>query len=402
MVGIIGNLLEHYDNALFGLLAPFIAPLFFAKEDPLTALILTYGMLPLGFVTRPLGSLFFAWIGDCWGRKKALFYSLLGMALVTIGMGCLPIYQEIGIWAPLLLALGRMLQSFFAAGGTIGGAIYVVENTPASKRGFISSFYDASSIAGILLASGLIAWMGAEGSIETNWRILFWCGGLTALFGIWVRLKKEGEWTVRPKTTQWLVGIKENGSALLSILFVSGFSYAIYSLAFTLMNGYIPLITSISKVEIMRVNTWLLLADMLLLPCFGYLAQRVGKERVMLAGAFFSILCAVPLFGLLDQATMATVVSVRLSIMIFGVAFAAPYYAWAIEKVNPAHRFLILSLGSSLGSQLIGNPTSAVCLWLYKTSGWCGAPGLYLMLVALGAGWGVYRLTKKAAIEEAK
>src|SRR5579872_7035410 len=126
--GMIGNLLEHYDRALFGLLAPFIAPLFFEGKDPLTALILTYGMLPLGILSRPLGSLFFGWIGDRFGRREALFYSLLGMAFTTIGIGFLPIYAQIGALAPLLLAFGRLLQNFFDAGETAGGAIAVLEN----------------------------------------------------------------------------------------------------------------------------------------------------------------------------------------------------------------------------------------------------------------------------------
>src|SRR5579863_4289600 len=96
-IGIVGNFLEHYDNALFGLLAPFIAPLFFEKSDPVTALILTYGMMPLGLITRPLGSLFFGTIGDRWGRRRALSYSLLGMTVATMGIGCLPVYKDIGI-----------------------------------------------------------------------------------------------------------------------------------------------------------------------------------------------------------------------------------------------------------------------------------------------------------------
>jgi MHS family proline/betaine transporter-like MFS transporter len=397
--GIIGNLLEHYDSALFGLLAPFIAPLFFEKQDPLTALILTYGMLPLGFLTRPLGSLFFGWIGDSFGRRQALFFSLFGMALVTIGIGCLPVYQDIGIWAPLLLALGRMLQSFCAAGESAGGAIFVLEHTAVSKRGFVSSCYDASSIGGILLASGLVTFMSAQGIIDQGWRILFWFGGITAIFGIFLRWKTTdgAEFVNAPvtKNVSNLQSLKEYKLPLLSIILASGFSHTTYSLAFTLMNGYIPLITSLSKTEVMQVNTILLVVDLFLLPCFGYLASKFGKEKVMLAGALCSALSAIPLFSLLNHASLATVIAVRLVIILFGVAFAAPYYAWAIEEVPARHRYLILSLGSALGSQLIGTPTSAICLWLYKTLGWSGAPALYLLAAGSAAGFVVYRSIKK-------
>src|SRR3990167_5670084 len=142
IAGVIGNALDHYDQALFALLAPFIASLFFDKQDPVTALILTYGMLPLGLLSRPLGSLFFGWIGDRFGRRQALSYSLFGMALVTLSIGCLPTSSQIGIWAPILLGCGRLIQNFFTAGETIGGAIFVLEQTPESQRSLASSFYD--------------------------------------------------------------------------------------------------------------------------------------------------------------------------------------------------------------------------------------------------------------------
>src|SRR5476649_2874042 len=95
IAGMIGNVMGNYDKALFALLAPFIAPLFFGQQEPVTALILTYALLPLGILTRPLGSLFFGWMGDRTSRKKALCCSLLGIAIVTLGMGCLPLYKTV-------------------------------------------------------------------------------------------------------------------------------------------------------------------------------------------------------------------------------------------------------------------------------------------------------------------
>lgn len=398
LAGVIGNFLEHYDNALFGLLAPFIAPLFFEKQDPITALILTYGMMPLGLISRPLGSVFFGWIGDSFGRRQALFLSLLGMAAVTIGMGSLPVYQDIGLWAPLLLALGKMLQSFCAAGEATGGAIFVLEHTTVSKRSFLSGCYDASSVGGILLASGLITLMSAQGWIDQSWRMLFWAGGMTALFGVFLRWKAtEGVEFVQARQmsrVSVLQVLKQYKSPFISIILASGFSYTTYSLAFTLMNGYIPLITSLSKTEVMQVNTLLLVVDFLLLFFFGYLANKIGKEKVMLAGAVGSALLSVPLFSLLDHASLYTVIGVRLSMIICGVAFAAPYYAWAMERVPACHRYLILSLGGALGSQLIGIPTPAISLWLYQSLGWSGAPSLYLLASSSAAAWVVYRFAK--------
>jgi MHS family proline/betaine transporter-like MFS transporter len=122
---------------------------------------------------------------------------------------------------------------------------------------------------------------------------------------------------------------------------------------------------------------------MLLLPVFGYLAHRFGKERVMFIGSFWSAVLAIPLFYLVGGASLGMVIAIRLILVILGVAFAAPYHAWALERVAPEHRYTILCLGSALGSQLIGGPASAVSLWLYQLTEWVWAPGLYL--VAIGA-----------------
>lgn len=405
LAGVIGNFLEHYDNALFGMLAPFIAPLFFEKSDPITALILTYGMLPLGFVTRPIGSLVFGWIGDRFGRRQALFYSLVGMAVVTMGMGFLPLYCDIGIWSPVLLALARMLQSFFASGEGVGGAIFVLEHTEEKKRSWMSGCYDASTIAGILLASGLVTLMVSRDMVQENWRSLFWIGGLTALFGLFVRWKTNDsrEFTKSPErqgSYQWSV-LKSLGGPFLAITLASGFSYTTYSLAFTLMNGYIPLVTSLSSLEVMNVNTILLVFDMCLLPLFGFVAHKWGKEKLMLTAALAAAASAIPLFSLLQGADLWTVILVRVGIVVCGVAFAAPYYAWAMEQVVPRHRYMVLSLGGVVGSQLIGMPCSAICLWLYKVSGWSGAPGIYLVAIGSSVSMMVWARMRRSSLQKA-
>ncbi|MEI8300336.1 MAG: MFS transporter, partial [Chlamydiota bacterium] len=177
IIGVIGNVLEHYDMALFALLAPFIAPLFFHTLDPLSALVMIYVMIPLGMITRPLGALFFGWVADQYGRRQALCASLVGMAIATVSIGCLPTSHKIGVLSPIFLAIIRLFQSFFAAGESAGGAIYVLEHTDVSKQSLMSSFFDASTIGGILIASGLVTFLSEKRWIEIGWRYLFWAGG---------------------------------------------------------------------------------------------------------------------------------------------------------------------------------------------------------------------------------
>jgi MHS family proline/betaine transporter-like MFS transporter len=311
---------------------------------------------------------------------------LIGMACATIAMGCLPTYAQAGVYAPLFLALGRVVQNFCAAGESIGGAIFVLEHTESSKRNFMSSIYDATSIGGILLASALVTLFSFYGDVCKSWRLLFWLGAISAIFGIFLRMRaKEGkEYVQSQKSDQGhlFALIKEHRNALLAITCVSGFSYTTYSLAFTLMNGYVPLATPLSKTLVMGTNTLLLVLNMCMLPLFGYIATKKGREWIMSKAALASVFCAVPLFYMLQDASLGRVIAARLIIVTLGVAFSATYHAWTQERVPPSVRYTILSLGYALGSQLIGAPTAAISLWLYKKSEWFGAPALYLMFTA--------------------
>ncbi len=257
----------------------------------------------------------------------------------------------------------------------------------------MSGFYDGSSMSGVLIASGLVTFFCLQGWVEEGWRILFWMGSFTALFGLLLRLKSAGE--SQPKKQRWnlLQALREHKGAFGSIILASGFSHVTYAIPFTLMNGFAPLVTSVTKADIMAVHTGLLGVDMLLLPCFGWLAYRFGKEKVMFAGAIGSAVTAIPLLACLEGAGVVTVTLIRSAIVVFGVAFAAPYHAWKIEQIPREHRYTLLSLGCTLGSQLIGAPTCAVCLWLYQQIGATWAPGLYLTLFGMAAGWIVYQLS---------
>ncbi len=397
LAGLIGNILEHYDSALFACLAPFIAPLFFHNQDPFTALILTYAMIPLGMMTRPVGAFCFGWVGDRFGRREAMCSSLLGMAVATALIGCLPTSEEIGSRAPVFLALLRLAQSFFAAGETAGGAIYVLENVEGKKRTFTGSLYDVSTIVGIMIASALVTLLSHYEWVKMGWRFLFWGGALSGLAGIVLRFKtEEGIEFRETKRGYRFKELYQYKRSFLAIVLAAGFSYTTYSMAFTLMNGYIPLVTSISKTDVMKMNTALLAFDMVLLPLFGFLAHRFGKEKIMALGCISSIIGAIPLFSCLEpSSSIWTVVCVRSAIVASGVAFAAPYHAWAMELAPPQYRSTLLCFGYTVGSQLIGSPSASFSLALYQQTKWVGAPALYLMLVALGAWISIGMVPKK-------
>lgn len=382
----LGNLFEHYDTALFGFLSPFLAPLIFPEKDPMTALILTYAIIPLGMLARPFGSLVFGYIGDVYGRSQALFLTLAGMSLISGCIALSPTYSQVGLLAPLIFCFGRAIQNFLAAGETMGGAIFLLENTPEKHHDLLSSLYNASTMGGHLLASLGVFLIGNYNFIDPGWRFLYLGGCITALFGCLLRRSspliqepiKLSPTFVKLKRTLWT-----HRKALFFITVCSGFGSACYSMALVLMNGLIPLISTLTKSEVMKINTYLLVFDFCALPFFGWVASRVPREQLMLSASLCVTLLSIPLFLSLEGASLIGVIAVRVAFVIFGVAFFAPFHAWAGQLVPKDARYVVISLGYALGYQILGSPTAALALLCFQKTGIVSSVAWYWIFLGL-------------------
>lgn len=396
---LLGNLFEHYDTALFSLLSPFLAPLFFPGKDPLTALILTYAIIPLGMIARPIGSLFMGVIGDRKGRKSALILALSGMAIVTGCMGFMPTYQQVGFLAPVLLSLGRILQNFFGAGETMGGAIYLIENTSENRQDLTSGFYSASTIAGILLASLGVSLLCSLNCIQEYWRILYFLGCSTAIFACVLRMKTLFDLpkAIQPSSESSLKFALKScwtmRQPLLLIAVAAGFSYASYTLALVTINAFIPLISSISQAEMLHLNTFLLAIDFILLPLFGFLANQFSREKMMMSAGACALISGLPLFWSLEGTSFYGVILIRLVLVIIGVWFSAPFHAWAQNLIPPAHRYTVISFSYAIGCQIFGGPSAAISLWLFQKTGWISSVAWYWMFLGSLASFLIARQT---------
>ncbi len=377
-----GNLFEHYDKALFAFLAPFLAPLFFETSSPIVALIYTYAIMPLGLFSRPFGALVFGRIGDRKGRKFALYLTLLGMALTTILMGCIPTYKTAGWIAPSLLALGCLIQNFFASGETTGGSLLILESCPEERRSFYNGLYGCSTILGILFASFGVTVLNFQGSIETTWRMLFWIGGITGAIGLFMRFfTVEGEISTKPRISILPLLWKYRFQFLI-IIFTSGFSYANYYMITSFLNGYLPLIGSITGGEAMQANTYILGFDFLLLPLAGILATRFPKEKLLLFFGGMICLLAIPLYSFLSTSTLMVVMAIRLVFVSLGVGFSVILVPFYQDLIPAESRYTLIAFGNAIGSQLLGTSACSFSFFLYKQTKWPTSPALYLMGLA--------------------
>jgi len=399
---LLGNLFEHYDKALFSFLSPFLATILFPDKEPVVALLLTYSMIPLGMLARPVGSLIFGYIGDTRGRKQALFLSLGGMGVLSLLIACIPTYGQMGVIIPVLFCLARVLQNFFAAGETMGGAIFLLEKAKENKQDILSSIYNSSTIAGILLASGAISFLTFCDFIEGGWRLLFVIGFITAVFGLIIRKKLPEE---REEKTSFPTNLGKlfwnYKRPLFTIMITSGFSYANYSVALVLINGFMPLVSTITKAQMIHINTALLVLDLLALPLFGYLSSKISREKMMLLASLGVVFLAMPLFSFLPDGSMFAVIMVRIVLVLLGVAFSASYHAWAKQMIPKEHRYTLISFGYATGSQLLGGSTAAISLWIYHETGLVSSVCWYWMGLALACSLTLLFLQKPALVKKA-
>ncbi len=376
---LLGNFFKHYDTALFGFLAPFLAPLIFPNDDPVTALILTYGMIPVGMIAKPIGAIVFGYLGDLYGRRRTLFWNFAGMSFVSGLIAFTPIYKDVGVWAPLIFCMGRILQNFFSSG--MGGGVFLLENAPAKHQDLLSSVYAMTTIGGILLASAGVFALSFFNGFDSGWRILYWIGCASGLFGLVIRGKVDPN-LKRVANDNLFQSLWIHRRALGAIAIVSGFSYANYSIAIVLMNGFIPLVSQVTKEEMIGLNTFLLVFDFCALPLAGWLASRITRGQIMLISSGLVMIIGVPLVQFLPGASYEAILSIRLIFVLIGVVFCAPFHAWANDLVPKEHRCTVISVGYAIGSQLFGGQTASISLWAYKKTGMVSSIVWYWLILA--------------------
>ena len=191
LAGGVGNLLEWYDFGLYGLFAPILAPLFFPAHDRIASLIGAYSGFAIGFAARPLGGVVLGHVGDRVGRRAVMVCSIVLMGFATTAMAVLPAYDAIGVGAPMLLLLIRVLQGFSVGGEYTGSVAYLVETAPSQRRGMAGSVANIGATAGMLLASAVVtatAMLAYSPDVQRwAWRIPFLIGGVIAVAGYFLR-----------------------------------------------------------------------------------------------------------------------------------------------------------------------------------------------------------------------
>ncbi|HKG21472.1 MAG TPA: MFS transporter [Blastocatellia bacterium] len=319
----VGTMIEWYDFYIFGSLATVISPLFYPAGNDTLALIAYLSTFAVGFVVRPFGALFFGRIGDLVGRKYAFLVTLLIMGGATAFIGFLPTYATIGIAAPILLLLVRILQGL-ALGGEYGGAaVYVAEHVPDEKRGFYTSFIQITATLGLFVSLAVILVlqnsMGREAFSAWGWRVPFLISILLVGVSLYIRLRMKespifqhikgaGMTSARPLKeafTQWknlrLVLISLFGAtAGQGVVWYTGQFYALF---------YLQTILKVNGTSANYIIAIALLAGMPFFVLFGALSDRVGRKRIMMLGCLLAAVSYIPIYKAMQAAAGSNVVT---------------------------------------------------------------------------------------------
>ncbi|MGO4248844.1 MFS transporter [Paenarthrobacter sp. RAF54_2] len=397
LASFLGSTLEYYDFFIYGSAAALVfGPLFFPSEDPAMGLIGAFATFGVAYVARPVGGMVMGHFGDKLGRKKVLLITLGVMGTASLGIGFLPSYSQIGIWAPILLVIGRLAQGFSAGGESAGASTLTLEHSPEGRRGFFTSFVMTGYASGMVLATLVfipIAALPTEALMSWGWRIPFWLSIVVLAIAYWVRThldetpvfeEAKDRQAVAPMPIREVLRFQSGdvirvvGMSIMSVMqtifTVFGLSYATGSAGF-------------DKASILTVNAVAIGLSMFVMPLAAKLSDRVGRRPLLLTAALG---CSVTIFAYFAALSTGNI------LLVFAAAFANMTLLYScFNGIWPAYfaelfaspvRYSGMALGNQLGLVVAGfGPLIAGLLLGKGHDGWLPVAGFAVLCMLIAA-----------------
>ncbi|EJL80770.1 Na+/melibiose symporter-like transporter [Herbaspirillum sp. CF444] len=377
----IGSAVEYYDFFIYGTAAALVfGKIFFPSFDPVAATVAAFATFGVGYVTRPVGAVLLGHIGDRYGRKKVLTFTLLTMGISTFLIGLLPTYAQIGISAPILLVILRMLQGVSAAGEQAGANSMTLEHAPPHRRAFFTSFTLSGTQAGLILATLVflpISALPEDQLLAWGWRIPFFLSAIVVMVGIWVRRTLpetpafEQEKNQQQNKLPLMVLLRNHKKNLARVIFCAQISvvstiFSVFTLSYAVNIVHIPRATML---------TVLILANVVALaaiPAFAALSDRIGRKPVFIFGALACAGLIWPYLWSISQANIALIFV--LGLLLSGVVYSAANGVWPSlygEMFDTPVRLSGMAIGTQIGFAVGGfAPTISAAILRPGVDGW--------------------------------
>jgi len=389
----VGNFMEWFDFAVYGFFAVIIGQLFFADQSPVVSLLSSLGVFAVGFLMRPLGGFILGPIGDKYGRRAALSFSVLAMGLATTMIGFIPTYAAIGVAAPLLLVLLRCIQGLSAGGEWTGSAAFLIEGAPRHRRATYASVISATAALATVAGSGFALWLNniltKDQLMDFGWRIPFWAAAPLALVGLFVRLRlddtpvfkeikknRESSEVSAPK-------LKRNMKAVgLTICFAAVQGLGYYYLATYVVN-YLEVTLKLPRPNALMLSAIGLLIYMVFCPIAGMISDKFGRRIPNLVGTVGYVVLPIPVFLLMSTANPAFII---LGLVLLGAIqclVSVTTVVMLVELFPASTRATGSAIGFNIALAFIAGPGPYIGAFLASSTGNPIAPAFYQVFIAL-------------------
>ena len=391
----VGTTIEWYDFLLYGQMAALVfAKLYFPSSDPLTGTLQAFAVFAVGFVARPIGAAIFGHYGDRIGRKAALIATLLLTGLSTFLVGCVPTYEQIGVWGPVIMVVLRFIQGI-GVGGEWGGSVLLsMEWARTSKnRGFLASWPQLGGPAGFFLANlAILAFsqMSGDQFFSWGWRIPFWLSLVMVGIGLWIRLGILETPVFRQVVANERVArapvaevLKRQPKEIILVALarmgqmVPAFVYAAFFFTYGMK------VVGASRDFLLVVMLIASFFSFFTIPFSGHLSDRIGRKQIYIFGAVATGLFAFAYYAMLDTAIPGLILLATLVAYFFHDLMWGPLAALTAECFTPRLRYSGASIGFQLAAVFAGGPAPMIATALLAWSGSGQAIALYIFVCAI-------------------
>ncbi|MFD7873275.1 glycine betaine/L-proline transporter ProP [Streptomyces sp. NPDC059766] len=405
----LGNAMEWFDFGVYSYIAVTLGKVFFPSGNPTAQLLSTFGAFAAAFLVRPLGGMVFGPLGDRIGRQKVLALTMIMMAAGTFAIGLIPSYGTIGVGAPLLLLLARLVQGFSTGGEYAGASTFIAEYAPDKRRGFLGSWLEFGTLAGYIGGAGLVTLMTALLSsadlVSWGWRIPFLIAGPMGIIGLYLRMRLEEtpafraelakSEASRPKVPLREMVVGQWRTLLLCMGLVLVFNVSDYMLL-SYMPSYLTSELEYDETHGLLVVLGVMALMMIVQPFAGALTDRIGRRPVIAAGCAGFLFLSVPAVLLIRQGSLLAVGLGMGALGLLLVCFTASMPA-ALPALFPTRvRYGSLSIGFNVSVSLFGGTTPLVVTALIGATGNMMMPAYYLMAAAVVGGVAVWYMVESA------
>jgi MHS family proline/betaine transporter-like MFS transporter len=387
--GTVGNVLEWYDFAIYGYFAATIGRTFFPAEDPVAQVLAAFGIFAVGYLMRPLGGIVVGHIADRFGRRAALTFSVMAMAVPTFLVGALPGYEVLGVAAPILLTMLRIIQGLSVGGEATTAFVFLVERAGPGRRGAIGALASCGATLGILSGSAVGALLAAAMPVAAldawGWRLPFLLGLLVGVAGYFLRrhiVDTPRDASAAHTAPPLVETLRHHGRLVARLAGLAAFNAIGFYLMFLYVVSWLQSVDGLAPARALGFNT---VSMLLLLPVMfgmGWLSDRIGRKKLLLAAAALGFAGALPLFWLMHHPQPAMILLGEAGFVLILGTVLGIMPAIMVEATPRGVRCTAISLGYNIAFGVMGGLTPLAAAWLIDRTTMDLSPAFMMMAAA--------------------